>query len=212
METELKEWLIRYPAPLTVYAWDNAEHLYKFDELNKPSFLMGFVNEAGEMSLYWKTGTDKTIPDARFDQEYLDNLFSSLKYTTVAEYDVDRKKRRRQIKLGYVIIVALPFISFFAYECFLYFNDLFALVAFIYFIIKTWIEAFRLLKILPKSKREREREKEDVLKNHYYYYCQLNPQGFEKLKLEALEKMAKDEVAKQAKEVKLKTAKKGSIS
>ncbi len=125
METELKEWLLRYPVPLLVYAWDNAEHLYKFDELNKPSPLMGFVNEEGKVSSYWRTGKDKTIPDARFDQEYLDNLFSSIEYTTAAEYDVDRIKRRRQIKLGYVIIVVLLSIMFFSFTNVFVLNDWF---------------------------------------------------------------------------------------
>jgi hypothetical protein len=204
MEKELREWLLRYPVLLLVSAWDNAERLYKFEELNKTSHLTGFIDEAGKVFSSWSPDKNKIAPVASLSQEYLDNLYSNIEYTTDAEYDADRKKRRQQIKLGYILIVVLPFIWGFVYESFFYFSGLLALLAFIYFIIKTSMEAFRLLGVLPKSKKEKEKEEQNILKNYYYYYCKMNPQGFEKLKLEALEKMAKDEIAKQAAELKAK--------
>jgi len=39
---------------------------------------------------------------------------------------------------------------------------------------------------------------------HIYYYCKMNPEGFEKLKLDSLEKMAKERVKKEAESLKIK--------
>lgn len=55
---------------------------------------------------------------------------------------------------------------------------------------------------LPKSKRQKAKEEEGRLKDHYYYHCQKNPEGFRKLMLENLEQMSKDEIAKEAAELK----------
>lgn len=72
------------------------------------------------------------------------------------------------------------------------------MLAFLYIIFKYIQSAFQLMGIWPKSKREKGKEEEDRLKNQYYYYCKMNPEGFERLKLEADEKMAKARTANQA--------------
>ena len=66
--------------------------------------------------------------------------------------------------------------------------------------IETWLE---LSGKLPKSKRDKEIEDEERLKNHYYYHCQMNPEGFKRLMLENLDKMAKDRITKEAEALKI---------
>lgn len=66
--------------------------------------------------------------------------------------------------------------------------------------IETWLDMWGKLQ---KSKREKEKEEEERLKNHYYYHCQMNPEGFKRLMLENLEKMAKDRTMKEAEALKI---------
>jgi hypothetical protein len=66
--------------------------------------------------------------------------------------------------------------------------------------IETWLELWGKL---PKSKRDKEIEEEEQLKNHYYYHCQMNPEGFKRLMLENLDKMAKDRITKEAEALKI---------
>jgi uncharacterized protein YutD len=77
------------------------------------------------------------------------------------------------------------------------------LLAFIYIVFKIAQKALKHLGTWPKSKNEKEKERIERLKDHYYYYCEMNPEGFKKLKLESLEKMAKEKVKKEAESLKI---------
>jgi hypothetical protein len=57
-------------------------------------------------------------------------------------------------------------------------------------------------KLSHTTKRRKEEELEERLKDHYYYHCQMNPEGFKRLMLENLEKMEKDSIANEAESLK----------
>ena len=197
MEAEAITWLKLYPVPILVFAFDNKERLYKFDELKVGDSLLGFVDKDRAICLRWELRDDKEIPDTALNQEYINNLYANFSFVDNDEYDKARRKRRMRIQIGLELFAFLPFVVVLAYETFVYFNDLLSLTAFFYIVFKSIQKALKLLNFWPKSKREKEREREESLKEHYYHYCKMNPEGFEKLKLECLEKMAKDKVKKE---------------
>ena len=53
-----------------------------------------------------------------------------------------------------------------------------------YAFAKAAIEALRLTGRLPRSARQRESETEDLRMRHHHYYCERNPEVFERLKAE----------------------------
>jgi hypothetical protein len=198
MEQELKNWLKRYPIPIMVSPFNNKGDLYNLSKVRACNHLTGFFVEDQQIRLYWKLLKDEEIPDTALNREYVDSLFSGLIYKTHAEFDKERHKWRKQIKAGWVIffiwIVILPAI----YAIFEYSNNLLAVVALIYSLYKAIRKGLELTGKWPKSKRTKEREREEQLKNHYYYHCQMNPEGFRKLMLENLDKMSEDQIAKEA--------------
>jgi hypothetical protein len=50
----------------------------------------------------------------------------------------------------------------------------------------------------PKTKREKERDEEERLKEHYYYHCKKNPEGFRKLMMENFENDERTTIKKEA--------------
>jgi len=72
----------------------------------------------------------------------------------------------------------------------------------IYSFYKAFEKTLQLTGSWPKTKRSKEKELEEQLKNHYYYHCEKNPEGFKRLMRESLEKMSKDEIAKEAESLK----------
>ena len=202
MEKELENWLNRYPIPLFVSAFDNKGDPYNLSEIKTCNHLIGFFDQDSKICLHWRLLKDEEIPNVALNREYVDNLYSNLVFRTDAELDTDRRKRRQQIKSGWFIffiwLVVIPAII----AILEYYSSWLSLVALIYSLYKAVQKGLELSGRGPKSKREKEQELEERLKNHYYYHCQMNPEGFKRLMLENLEKMRKDEIAKEAESLK----------
>lgn len=199
MEKELKDWLNQYPIPLFVSTFDNKGDLYNLSKVKNYNHLTGFFDQNGKICLYWELVKDNEIPDIALNKEYVNNLYSNLDYKTTAELDAERQERRRGIKRGsfifFVWLVIIPMLI----AVLEYYSNLLSLVALIYSFYKAIQTGLELRGKWPKSKRKIEKELEERLKDHYYYHCQMNPEGFKRLMRENLERMGKDEIAKEAK-------------
>jgi hypothetical protein len=202
VENEVKLWLTRYPIPIFASAWDNKEDRYDFSGIKPNNHLIGFIDSDNKPRLHWESVKEEEIPDFTLNQEYLDNLYSNLEFKTYAELDVERQKRIKGIKTGYFLIFLWLVVIPIAISILEFYSDLLSVVVLLYSAykgIQTWLE---LRGKLPKSKREK--EEEERLKNHYYYHCQMNPEGFNRLKQENFEKMARDQITKEAESLKKK--------
>jgi hypothetical protein len=202
MEKEVELWLTRYPVPIFATAWNDKEDRYDFSGIRPNNHLIGIFDSNNKVRLHWESVKDEEIPDLSLDQEFLDNLYSNLKFKTYAELDVERQKRIKGIRTGYFLIFIWLVVIPMAFSILEFSSDLLSAVVLLYSAskgIETWLE---LRGKLVKSKREIEKEEEERLKNHYYYHYQMNPEGFRRLKLENFEKMAKDQIAKEAESLK----------
>ncbi|MCI0607806.1 MAG: hypothetical protein L0Z71_01915 [Anaerolineae bacterium] len=199
MEKELKNWLNRYPIPLFFSAFDNkGDLIHSLNTIKGSDHLIGFFDQDGKIRLYWRLVKDNEIPDVALNKEYVNKLYSNLDYKTYAELDAERRKRRKEIKTGsFIIFVWLVIIPLLITVLEFYSNWL-ALITLIYSFYKAIQTGLELRGKWPKSKRKKAKELEERLKDHYYYHCQMNPEGFKRLMLENLEKMGKDEIAKEA--------------
>lgn len=166
---------------------------------------MGLTDMSGKICLYWRPlNKDEEGPIKDLSKEYLDSLYMDFSFTTDAKYNANKKKRLQQIQTGFILFVFVPFVAAIIYESIIYFNRLFSLLAFLYILFKIVQKAIMLAGMWPKSKREKDREREERLKDIYYHYCKMNPEGFEKLKLETLEKIAKERVKNEAESLRMK--------
>jgi len=198
MEKEVELWLSRYPVPIFAAAWDDKEDRYDFSGIKPNNHLIGFFDSDNKLRLHWESVKDEEIPDLTSDQEYLDNLYADLDFKTYAELDVERQKRIKGIRRGSFLLVMWLVVIPLSVEILEFSSDWLSAIVLLYSASKgleTWLE---LRGKLPKSKRDKEKEEEERLKNHYYYHCQMNPEGFRRLRLENFEKMAKDQIAKEA--------------
>jgi hypothetical protein len=202
MENELKDWLGRYQVPLFVSSFDNKGDLYHLSKKKGCDHLTGFFDQDKKICLYWRLLKDEEIPDIALNREYLDDLYSNFTFKTYTELDAERQKRRRQIGFGWLTfftwLVMIPlFVSILEY-----FSDWLSLVVLIYSFYKALQKGIELIGEVEMSKKKKEQEIEMGLKDHYYYHCQMNPKGFERLRLENFEKLSKDEIRKEAEALK----------
>ena len=62
-----------------------------------------------------------------------------------------------------------------------------------YSLYKVVRRAMELTNRWPQSKRNRERNESIARHKHYIYHCELNPAGFERLKIENIDRIAAQE-------------------
>jgi len=198
MEEELKNWLDRYPIPLKVSSFDKKGELYDLSDLKPCNHLFGFLDQEGKISFHWEEIKDEDLPDVALNQEYVDDLYSKLSFKTYGEIAIEHRKWIKQIKRGHFIFFVWLVIIPVLIEVFKYVNNFLSTIALVYSFYKAIQTGLELTGKWPKSKRRKEKEEEERLKDHYYYHCQMNPEGFKRLKLENFEKMSEDEIAKEA--------------
>ncbi len=155
MEKELKHWLNRYPVPLFVSAFDNSGEVYNLSKIKDCNHLMGFLNQDGEICLYWRLLKDEEIPEVVLDREYVNNLYSDISFKTYAELDIDRQKRRRKIKLGWLVFfVWLVMVPLFI-EILGYFNNWLSSIVLIYSFYKALQKGIELIGELKNLKEKK---------------------------------------------------------
>lgn len=198
MENELKIWLAKYPIPILVSAFDNKDDIYNLSETKQSNHLIGFEQD-NKLFLHWKSIDYEKIPNIALNKEYVDMLFSDLSYKTYDELDNERKKRQKNIKSGWFIfsiwVAAIPAI----WAILEYSSNLLSIIALMYSLYMAVRKGLELAGKWPKSTRKKEQELEERLKDHYYYHCQMNPEGFNRLMLENLTNQAKARIEKEAK-------------
>ena len=128
--------------------------------------------------------------------EYRDKSYASVPYEDFSARQARMKEEGRYEKIGakilwwfYIFVVLIiPFAWFIGglfFDTIAAFTIVWVLCSFIYRIAKEfdWIKESDV----EKKKSEKQRTME-----HYYYHCERNPCGFEKLKIENFEQDAKD--------------------
>lgn len=198
MEKELKVFLNRYPVPIMVSSFDSKDYLYNLGNTRTSNHLMGYLNDDGQIQLYWQLLKENELPDIALNQEYIDRLYSGLTYKTYGELDAERKFKRKQINSGWIIffiwLVVIPALI----AIFEYYNNLLSIIALIYSLFQAIKKGLELTGKWPKSKKAKEKEQEDRVKDHYYFHCKMNPEGFRRLMVENIEKMSASDIAKEA--------------
>jgi hypothetical protein len=202
MEKELEIWINKYPVPLYVNAFDNSDNLIDFHDIKPENHLIGFFDKDNKLILNWKLLKNEEIPDIALNRDYVDNLYSGLVYKTYEELDTERINNRKKIKFGWVIfiiwLVVIPIViailDFSSYWV--------SLAAFIYSLYKAVRKGLELTNKWPISKTDKERVLKEQLKEHYYYHCQMNPEGFNRIILENLNKIARVNIDKEFKSLK----------
>lgn len=199
MEIELKIFLTRYPIPIMVSSFDKTGKLVDLNQARSSNHLVGFINNDDYITEHWGLVKDEEIPDVALNQEYVDILFSGLAYKTYAELDFERRTNQRRIKTGWIIffiwLVVIPVFI----ELLEYYSNLLSLIALVFCLIKALKKGLELIGKWPKSEKAKEKERKEQLKNHYFYHCEMNPEGFRKIMIQNLEKMSENEIIKEGK-------------
>lgn len=188
IEIEFNIWINKFSAPIMVTAFSKEDdQVISLIPNKKSNNLLGYV-ENNNIILSWDKSAI-TFPNEYYNSDATDNIYKDLKYTTrESKEDVAKKyiKGKKMIKnffdlasfiwlLVSISILLLGFVLGFV-------NIIIGIIALLYSLYMTIRKYFKF-KGYYTSKEKAENEKQERMK-HYYHHCELNPEGFLKLKIE----------------------------
>jgi hypothetical protein len=199
MEQELERWLKRFPVPVMVTAWDIKEDAIHIPSKRGESVLWGYINaETGKVTRKWGNITSEELPAEQTESGYLERVYEGVPFRLQEEVRLKAEREWQTtvltanlIVLFIVVIPVLIEIVGLGVAWLGYILSGISITAGLYKLAKHigWIKP---------SKRQQEKDKENLKKEHYFYHCELNPAGFNRLKIENFERDAIERTRKEA--------------
>jgi hypothetical protein len=197
MEAELSAWLARYPIPLQVCAWDPANNAISLNALKGANCLTGYLNADGTVYSTWGDISYESLPQHGLDREKLKDVYADFAYRTSGDIDREITKQYRMVRtvnwFFFVWAVIVPLTIIILGET----NKWIARLVLLYSFCRVGVELLKRTGLIKKSKRQLDREKEELEKAHHHYHCKRNPEAFLRLKLENHEREQREGTRKE---------------
>jgi hypothetical protein len=199
MESELRDWLGRYPIPLMVSAFDATGSLIHLDPVKDDNFLIGFVLKGQEAaSLNWRPLKDQELPDDALNRDHLRKVYSDIPFRTNRDIERECKKHARMIltikRFVFFGTIVVPLLVIILPEI----SRPIALIVLVYSILKIVVKFLKQTGKLKKSPRQVEQEREELQMRHHHHHCKKNPQAFQRLRSENVEREERERIRKEA--------------
>lgn len=183
-EIEFDYWIRKYPTPLMLFIRDETKLGFNYKKVVDSDYLIGYVLKSGKIKKVWGSIDENEYEDFDNNVENLKKIYSNLNFKTKQDIDLNIKKQVTENRILKVLLILrfsiIPALIVF----FGWYNPLVSFIALLYNLYLFFLEGIKINGNLIKSEQEKIKDKEDLLKDHYYYHCKLNPEGFECLKLE----------------------------
>lgn len=200
MEDELSFWLARYDVPLMISAFDSKGDLIS---LGSSSHLMGRRNKLGEVDKIWGFFEKQELPD--LGPEALRSIYHDIPFRTAEQLRLETEHGDKRTKRGILISVALLItwlvVIPVTIELLGAANPVIGYIVLIYSLFKAFVQLMKLLDKWPTGKREKEQSERNRRLEHYFWHCERNPEGFERLKNENFDQEEREKTARKASEL-----------
>ena len=185
IEKELQEWIGKYPTPLMVMP---STELVDFDlnleKIKGNGFVLGYPDSTGEIISHWDVVPNEAYENFQFQKETLLQMYSGLEYSTSDHAELELRNRVMQNKalIAFTVLCLCAIPSLIAVLGFA--NPYVSIAALVYSLHKAVITGLELTGKLRPLPGAQEKAEKDRVMAHHHYHCALNPEGFERLKLE----------------------------
>ncbi len=200
MENECNTWIQRYPVPLMVTAFDDAESVIPLEGVRTCDHLIGLV-EDGKLVRHWKTLKNEEFSLGPLREPQLVNIYDNVPCSTKEERRIKAVQRAKTIRLGILVIaawgVAVPtLVAFLGFA-----SPALGFIIVAYGIGKAIHGALKLLGYIKPSEHEKQTAEEELKMRHHHYHCERNPEAFLRLKVENFEREARENTQREAAEL-----------
>lgn len=187
MEAASTRWHERYPLPIMVFAERQSRKPVGLQELKNADCLTSVSEGFGKpLRHHWGTLPDAAFPAKNYSNGHLIRMYHDIpmRSSTRARRDADvMLSQIRMFKWGLILVTIIVPVAFSIYVEFLSPRWV-AIALFAYGLYKSGRELLVRLGKINKTEKQKKEEEKRLKERHYYYHCELNPDGFLKLKIE----------------------------
>lgn len=195
-ENELEYWALKYKTPMMLMISNMTDEKWQTKDKLGHNFLLGYAKHK-QVICYWDEYPESEKPEFNLSNDYLAKVYSGFSFTTYEEVVAQQKVEVKDRKLLLVVLTlwacGIPaLIAFFGWS-----NPVVSFLALAYSWYIALHKGLALWGRKKKTEKDITKENEQLAKEHHHYHCQLNPEGFIKLKSENFKKQRKEkELAK----------------
>lgn len=200
MEHELEIWLMRYPVPIMISAFDAKDDLISLSDEFGGSHLMGYIeSQTGAVIRRWGLLKNEELPPEQTSAEYLERIYKDVPFRLQEE--VREKAIREARTTGRIIrsfvffVIAVPVLIEIISLGIEWLGYLVSGISIIIGLYKT----AKAMGWLKPSKRDKQKAEKKLKMQHYFYHCERNPEAFNRLKIENFDREAIERTRKEAK-------------
>lgn len=201
MVHEMAMWLDRFPVPVMVSAFDASDECILVHSDSSSSHLMGFVDPLTSKTVsHWGVLSEKALPVEQSTSEYLSKVYDEVPFRLKAEVRSGAEKEALQLRRG-IRLFRIASIFWVGIPLLIEVVSLgIGWIGYVLWTISVSVGSYEFAKTIGwigRSKRQIERDEEMRKMRHYAFHCEINPAGFERLKIENFERDAMEETRKE---------------
>lgn len=197
LEEQSTYWAKKYPVSVMGMIFNKDGSSIKLEGLRLSNHLTTIVNN-GIVEKYWEFIGDDKFPDLWKNPERLIEIYHDVPYKRQGQIDKEVRENYKGIRiLKLMILFWAVFVPLIVALLEFFSPDWIAVIVLLYSFWKAYQKWLVMTGRKEKSKKELEEEKENLAMRHHHYHCSINPDGFEKLKLENLKEDLIDRVEKE---------------
>ena len=191
MERELQSWLSRFRVPVTVSSYDAKDDLIHVATEFDQSHLTGYVDpQTDQIIQRWGLFENEELPPEQMGARYLARVYEGVPFRL--QEAVRQKALRetrmlgRSARIALFLLVGVPVLIEMVSLGVTWLGHVLAGIS-------ISVGLYKLGKSMgwvKPSQREKEKAEKDLRMKHYFYHCEQNPEGFNRLKIENFEREA----------------------
>lgn len=205
MTEEASTWTRRYRVPVLVSSFDEKGDTVELNKVWGKDNLVAWRRPDDTLEEHWELLKDKDIPDTALSIEYLLSTFEGVPYRTAVEVttqaDTSLRKQSKELRVGFAIIFCWAVVVPAAVAIYGWKSPAVGLIVTVYALSKAaWQAGLMLGWFKPMPIEIKKREKERRMQN-YYYHCERNQAGFQRIVADNIEQDNRAQIALQAREL-----------
>lgn len=205
MEAEAAAWTERYAVPVMVFASDEKGDTVVVSDSLEHNNLIAWRHPDGYLEKHWKLLNDEELPADALSHDYLLKVYNDVPYRTDKEVkdQANRKwqQRRKELRIGIGIIFGWAVVVPAAVAVLGWANPIIGLLVTLYALGKAGRQGGLMLGWFKPSAMEKEKREKERRMRHYYYHCERNSKGFQRVIAENFEKDERQRIESEANEL-----------
>jgi hypothetical protein len=205
MESEVTEWISRYPVAVMAFSSDRNGEIQSLTPERPCDHLIAFKDPLnGTVCLHWGLLENERIPDDALNVEWLKRVYFDIPWRSQAELQKEASKEAKLLRVGWIIVVGWIAVLPAAWAVVQWAGPQWlATLVMIYAVWQAVVKALKLAGRWKKSRREIEQQDRERRMRHYFYHCEKNPEAFARLKIENFDREARDDIQREAQALKV---------